>query len=162
MQHHICICRILNVAILCSVIFLAGSCSSSSDSTSPVTKKQCGIQPGRYLYRYHYQAIEGQPPLPAGPDSGALGMLYMEETTDGFSFIGGPYDAYEVEFICIDEESASVKIQLNNRCSGRTYITNAISTSRAEEPMTIVPYTMRWTCGGEESYFVTEWWYLWL
>jgi hypothetical protein len=143
--------------IFVCVLGIMSGCDSSS---SPTNNNGCTRQ-GRYMYT-HYRSLEHAPTSPGGAEIIAhVAYTQVGGTSNGFFFSGGDFNAWEIQATCIDANSASVEIALNNRCVD-SYITTATSTLEISGNGTIMidEYFIQWTCGTEVSYMAKEWWVL--
>ena len=153
-RYHMC-----GLGLLLCVLF---SCLGCDSSDCPTQSKACGIRPGRYQYSF-YKSLENDPAtFPDGTEVLTYtGTTQVDDTSDGFVFSGGDFNAWEIQATCIDEDSAFLEITLNNKCH-EPYITTATATLKVLEDgsLSISPYYIHWTCGKEESYISKEWWEL--
>ena len=142
-------------------VCIFGIVSGCDSSSTPTDSKGCTRQ-GRYLYT-HYRSLENEPVTFPGGAKILAHVAYTQVggTSDGFFFSGGDFNAWEIQAACIDADSASIEIALNNKCDD-SYITTARSTLdiSGNGTMTIYPYYIQWTCGAEVSYIAKEWWVL--
>lgn len=132
-------------------------CNSSS-SSSP--QNEC-FRTGEFGYT-HYKSLADDPAI--FDDSSELqqfwGRTLLFETENGFFFQGGEDASWRIDAMCEGPNKAGVLITLSNKCPGEPYRTFSSSTLdiRPDGSLVIHPYHITWTCGGELSYFVKEWW----
>ena len=102
----------LGLLLLC-VLF---SCLGCDSSDCPTQSKACGIRPGRYQYSF-YKSLENDPAtFPDGTEVLTYaGTTQVGDTSDGFVFSGGDFNAWEIQVTCIDADSAFLEITLNNK-----------------------------------------------